>query len=425
MNKLTYSRRFGAFLAFLLLLVSLLPVSLAEENEILLQQGDRGDDVIAMKQRLYELGYFSTDNFGASFNQNTAQGLRSFQEQNGLEPTGVLSAKDKELLFSDGAMPYVAPTPTPQPTVAPQVIPPQRSFAPADAPARDEEGFLLSGKEYFFENDADGQWAYLSPTLQIIINRYTDESVPLIWFETEIWLREGERLLTTENNPDRPGTRFSYPFDIATANQYVLGFTDDFYGHRIYRKETPGIVIREGEVITNKTYKKRLHSLPNLDMLAQYPDGSLKTWYCGSITADELLADGAINVFCFGPVVIQDGKMDELVEQKFYETKSPRQLLGMIEPNHYLLLTVQGRMDDSIGAGLIKPTQILLARGVTEGFNLDGGNTMALVFRGRMLNNLAKWKDKKFVRTVTSLIGVGISSQAIPPEELSPAQKEE
>ena len=32
---------------------------------------------------------------------------------------------------------------------------------------------------------------------------------------------------------------------------------------------------------------------------------------------------------------------------------------------------------------------------------------MALVFRGRMLNKLAVYKKKKFVRTVTSIIGIG------------------
>jgi exopolysaccharide biosynthesis protein len=46
-------------------------------------------------------------------------------------------------------------------------------------------------------------------------------------------------------------------------------------------------------------------------------------------------------------------------------------------------------------------------RGVTQALNLDGGNTMALIFRGRMLNKLATFKKKNFVRTVTSLIGIG------------------
>ena len=79
----------------------------------------------------------------------------------------------------------------------------------------------------------------------------------------------------------------------------------------------------------------------------------------------------------------------------------------MIAPNHYLLLSVQGRRKDSEGTNLQRVAEIMQERGVTEALNLDGGNTMALVFRGRMLNKLATYKNKKFVRTVTSMIGIG------------------
>ena len=57
---------------------------------------------------------------------------------------------------------------------------------------------------------------------------------------------------------------------------------------------------------------------------------------------------------------------------------------------------------------------MMQAHGVTQALNLDGGNTMALVFRGRMLNKLATYKRKKFVRTVTSLIGIGHTEQIEP-----------
>ena len=197
-------------------------------------------------------------------------------------------------------------------------------------------------------------------------------------------------------------------------NQFVLGFTDDFYGHRMYRKETVGVVIRDGEVLSSKTYNKQLHSLPNLDILAQFPDGTLKAYGAADISADELIALGAVNVFCFGPVLISEGQISPLL--KWYETKSPRQALGMIEPGHYLLLSVLGRMDTSIGCGLPFMAQLMQERGVVEALNLDGGNTLAIIFRGRMLNKLATWKNKKFVRTVTSLIGVGKSESVVSAE---------
>ena len=83
----------------------------------------------------------------------------------------------------------------------------------------------------------------------------------------------------------------------------------------------------------------------------------------------------------------------------------------MIAPGHYLLLSVEGRTKESKGTMLQRVAEMMKERGVTQALNLDGGNTMALVFRGRMLNKLATYKNRKFVRTVTSLIGIGYTER--------------
>ena len=80
----------------------------------------------------------------------------------------------------------------------------------------------------------------------------------------------------------------------------------------------------------------------------------------------------------------------------------------MIEPGHYLLISVQGRKEkDSRGTMLQRVAELMKDKGVTQALNLDGGNTMALMFRGRMLNKEALYQNRKFVRSVTSLIGIG------------------
>ena len=90
-----------------------------------------------------------------------------------------------------------------------------------------------------------------------------------------------------------------------------------------------------------------------------------------------------------------------------YRSIEPRQALGMIEPNHYLLVSVQGRTGFSKGTALQRVAEMMKERGVTEALNLDGGNTMALIFRGKMINKMANYRNRKFVRAVTSLIGIG------------------
>lgn len=395
-----------ALLLAALTLFGCLPLAAAQEQPFqTLQKGSRGEDVLRMKRRLRELDYFNTDDLNDKFNDYTVKALKTFQKKNGLEADGIFDEETAQALYADTALSAEAPTPLPSP----------RSLS-VPWPERDGEGYLAGDGEFWYENDEDGVWAYLTQNLQIVIAKMADKSIPLEWFETDIHMRGGETFRSVETNPEHPGTRFRYPFDIATDNKLVLGFTDDFYGHRMEHKQTVGIVIRDGQVLSEKTYSKQRHGQPNLDMLAQFPDGSLKAYGAADVTAGELLEMGVTNVFCFGPVLLSDGEINPLLEEH-YQAKSPRQALGMIEPGHYFLLSVQGRMKTSEGCGLPYMARLMKERGVVEALNLDGGNTIALVFRGRMLNRLNARKYKKYVRSVTSLIGVGVSESALPASE--------
>ena len=276
-----------------------------------------------------------------------------------------------------------------------------------ETPPRDEKGFLAEEGEYVHEDDKAGLWICLSPTLQVIIRRQRDTRIPLEWFETEIFTRGEERFRTVMTNPARPGKSYRFPADIAWDEGFVLGFTDDFYAERMNKKQTVGIIIREGEILSAKTASKRTYHLPNLDMMIQYPDGRLEVCECTEYTAEELIEKGAVNVFSFGPILVRDGEINDQMYTSYYRDLEPRHALGMIEPGHYLLLSVQGRRKDSKGTMLQRVAEMMKERGVTQALNLDGGNTMALVFRGKMLNKEAVYQNRKFVRSVTSLIGIG------------------
>ena len=273
-------------------------------------------------------------------------------------------------------------------------------------PDTTEDGFLAGEGEFVFEDDKAGVWISLTDSLRIEIVRREDSRIPLVWFETEIWARNGVAFETVSTDPAHPGKKFRYPADIAQDAGFILGFSDDFYGTRMAGKETVGIIIRDGSILSENTNTKRGHHLPNLDMMAQFQDGRLAVYECNEHTAQELLDLGAVNVFSFGPILLRDGEINEQL-YTWYRNLEPRHALGMIAPNHYLLLSVQGRTKDSKGTMLQRVAEMMKERGVTQALNLDGGNTMALVFRGRMLNKMATYQHKRFVRSVTSLIGIG------------------
>lgn len=393
----------GSFLAICCLLMAailLFPLLSFAAGEQTYTLGSKGNEVLQINKRLKELRYLKKGN-SKQYTEATQEAIRAFQRANGLPETGEADPQTVILLLSDQAAAAPWPTLVPLSTPEPPPVP--------EMPETDQDGYLTSG-EYFYENEQQGQWIYLSANLQIHILKYRDSTVPLEWFETEITCRNGEGFHTVMTDPERPATKYRYPFDIAKNAGFVLGFSDDFYADRVHQKQKTGIIIREGKLLFDKTHNKVNHYLPNLDMMAQFPDGRLEVYTCCEKTADELQKMGAVNVFSFGPIIIRDGQINEQL-YTYYRSTEPRQVLGMVEPGHYWLISVLGRMQSSRGTMLQRIAEMMKEKGVTQALNLDGGNTLALVFHGKILHGKATYKKKTFYRTVTSLIGIGYTDQ--------------
>lgn len=82
--------------------------SALEEEELLaqyetLEEGDTGDAVLALQQRLEELGYL-TEEYDGHYGATTADCVSRFQEANGLTADGVASPETQLALFRQGAL---------------------------------------------------------------------------------------------------------------------------------------------------------------------------------------------------------------------------------------------------------------------------------------------------------------------------------
>ena len=66
-----------------------------------LNVGDRNADVLALRKRLYELGYYAKPNENALYTESTADVVRTFQQDCGLEETGTADPYTQALLFDD------------------------------------------------------------------------------------------------------------------------------------------------------------------------------------------------------------------------------------------------------------------------------------------------------------------------------------
>ena len=90
-------------LIFAVLLALLCSCAQADTLYRTLEVGSVGDDVKALKVRLYELGYYRTDALNDIFNESAIPVVETFQYVNGLTVTGAADAYTQAVLYSDAA----------------------------------------------------------------------------------------------------------------------------------------------------------------------------------------------------------------------------------------------------------------------------------------------------------------------------------
>ncbi len=101
-----------------------------------LLQGDRGQDVKRLQQRLIELGYLPEGSADGAFGGRTREAVRRFQYYNGLTVDGIAGRATQTNLFEN---PDVAPYPTETPEPEPTATPLTETAAPAAEEAKAPE----------------------------------------------------------------------------------------------------------------------------------------------------------------------------------------------------------------------------------------------------------------------------------------------
>lgn len=167
--------------------------------------------------------------------------------------------------------------------------------------------------------------------------------------------------------------------DIAEECGAILAINGDFYGFR-----DTGYVMRNGYL-----YRSEASSDSSQQDLVIYEDGSMEVVNEQDVTAEELAAAGAVQIFSFGPGLISDGSItvDESSEVEQAMRSNPRTAIGMIEPLHYVMVVSDGRTDESDGLTLYELANVMEELGCTTAYNLDGGGSSTMWFNGEVINN--------------------------------------
>ena len=156
----------------------------------------------------------------------------------------------------------------------------------------------------------------------------------------------------------------------------VLAINGDNYGSR-----ERGYVIRNGVLYRDTAAKGQ-------EDMVIWSDGSFEIIREAEVSAEELLERGALQVFSFGPGLIENGEITVGTRDEVDRAmaSNPRTAIGILEEGHYVLVVSDGRSGESEGLSLYELAAFMQELGVQTAYNLDGGGSSTLVFRGEVLN---------------------------------------
>ena len=283
-------------------------------------------------------------------------------------PTGG-SQPIQSVVFGNTPVPTsesLAPAQTPEPASTAEAASPTPEPTPTPAPGDFSATFPTGDL-----NAENALGTYTDENLRIVVTEHhTDEAV---YFVADVWIRNIQEFRTAFSGGKFKGG-YSMPSSMASKVNAVLAISGDSCG-----STSSGIVIRNGNL-----YRDTLGG----DVCVLYVDGVLESYYESDFNYEEAIARGAYQAWCFGPKLIDNGQIPASYNSTsvIIGDHAPRAALGYYEPGHYCLVTVDGRQGDySRGMTLDELAQAMIDLGCSDAYNLDGGQSVMMVFQGQVV----------------------------------------
>ena len=147
-----------------------------------------------------------------------------------------------------------------------------------------------------------------------------------------------------------------------------------------------GIVMSKGKWLNgSKTAKHKLIGLDNKNRLI-----------VGNYTGNEAIKLGIRDAVAWGPALIVNGKA---VNVGTGGGLNPRSAIGQRADGAILLLVIDGRQPNSMGATYLDLIGIMQDYGAINAANLDGGNSSSMVYKGKILTNPASLNGERAIPT--------------------------
>ncbi len=151
------------------------------------------------------------------------------------------------------------------------------------------------------------------------------------------------------------------------------GFEDENGGGR--GGKPLGVVVRDGKVL-NRKYSRECDTLIGFDR-----DDKL---IVGLLNADDAERLGIRDAASFNPILVLNGEPAEVKGSS--SGLNPRTAIGQRADGAVLLLVIDGRQVNSLGASLADLIDIMMQFGAVNAANLDGGSSSKMYYNGEFVN---------------------------------------
>lgn len=159
-------------------------------------------------------------------------------------------------------------------------------------------------------------------------------------------------------------------------------------------------VFKNGLIVGNGILRKSSRNNKR-DLGILWRDGSFNVYKGTEVTSLDLFArsDEIWQTFLFGPYLLDRETGHAMTSKQLTNAGvspvNPRSIFGYYEPGHYCLVLVDGRKTASKlekkaknrGITIEQTSQLMEEIGVTQAYNLDGGQSAQLVFLGESISN--------------------------------------
>ena len=227
--------------------------------------------------------------------------------------------------------------------------------------------------------------------LQIDQWHYAFKKHDLRFFVAHIYTENPTQLLTAFAGEAYSKRNVEAPSDIAARHDAVLAINGDYYNY----KDDFGLIIRNGMLYRDAGSTR--------DHLLVYHDGRMEGLYAADYVKGEgqkHIDAGVVQSFAFGPVLVDKGEATVLPAKYIVSTdetiREPRTAIGMVEPNHYVIVVADGRRNgwSEKGMTLQELQQVFVEQGCQIAYNLDGGGSTSLVVNGARLNRSSGSRER-------------------------------